>query len=128
MWWLVFRFLPGRRSDDSGAYEPDAETGIGEGAVDQKSTRRLGRLMAIALVIGFSAFPVLVLAAAANSRLVAKVGLSLPMVPFLVLGSILMVGAFTGRRKTFRTRLGLVGLGLLIVGPATYAVLGVWSG
>ena len=82
--------------------------------------------MAIAIIIGFSAFLVLVLAAAANSRLVAKVGLSLPMVPFVVLGSILMVGAITGRRKTFRTRLGLVGLGLLIGGTAAYAVVNVW--
>jgi hypothetical protein len=131
LWWLVFRFLPGRRSDDSGASEPHADPGFGEGAVDEKFTRRWRRLMAIALGIGLSTFLVIGLATLVNSRLVAKIGVSLPMVPFLALGSMLMVGAFTaqgGRRKTFRTRLGLVGLGLFIVGAAGSAVLNIWFG
>lgn len=130
-WWLVFRFLPSRRSDDSGAYEPVPEPVTNEGTADKKFTRRWGRLIAVAFVIGFSSFLVIGLAALLNSRLVAKFGVSLPMVPFIVLGAMLISGAFTvqgGTRKTLRTRLGLVGVGLLIAGGASSAVLNIWFG
>jgi hypothetical protein len=82
--------------------------------------------MVIAMGIGFSAFPVLLLSAAVNSRFVAKFGLSLIMVPFLVISSMIAASAFTARRQTFRVRLGLVGVGLLIFVPASFALLGIW--
>lgn len=108
--------------------EPVAEAGPSEKAVDAKHRSRLvGVFIATGMGIGFSGFLVIVLAADVNSRVVAKVGISQFMVPFLFVGSLLMVSAFTGRR-TFRTRLGIVGVGLLIVVPATFAVFGVWLG
>jgi hypothetical protein len=131
LWWLVFRFLPGRRSDDSGTNEPAPKPVTSVGTADEKFTRRWGRLLAIAYVLGFSWFLVIGVAALVNSRLVAKIGISLPMLFFIVFGSMLIIGAFTvqgGKRKTFRTRLGLVGLGLFIVIGAGSAVLNVWFG
>jgi len=124
------RFLPGQRPADSGAHgAPEPVTS--EGTVDEKFTRRWGRLTGIALVIGFSSFLVIGLATLVNSRAIAKIGVSLPMVPFIVVGSMLIIRAFTpqgGKRKTLRTRIGLIGLGLLIAGGATSAVFNVWFG
>jgi len=131
LWRLVLRFLPGRRSDDSGAHETVPEPATREGTADEKFTRRWGRLIAIALVIGFSSFLVFGLGVLVHSGLVAKIGISLPMVPFIVIGAMLIIGAFTvqgGKRKTIGTRLGLLGVGLLMAGGATSAVLNVWFG
>ncbi len=82
--------------------------------------------MVIATGIGFSAFPVFLFSAVVNSRFVAKFGLSLIMVPFLVISSMITASGFTARRKTFRVRLGIIGVGLLIFVPATFTLLGIW--
>jgi hypothetical protein len=102
--------------------------GRSQAADEKRRLRLMGLLMAISWGIGFSGFLVLVLASYANSRFVANVGLSQFLVPFLFVGSWLMVSAFTKRRKALRTRLGQVAIGLLIVVPAIWTGLGIWFG